>query len=100
MNDPIMNEFDQQHPYPKLPETYEEHDNQDLAGTLKKMKEEGKHQEMITYLIKHLERMISMMDFCFERLFNKKDKEFMIAYHQHIKSIHADIQKLSGNTDD
>ena len=64
------------------------------------MKEEGKHQEMITYLIKHLERMISMMDFCFERLFNKKDKEFMIAYHQHIKAIHADIQKLSGNTDD
>ena len=35
-----------------------------------------------------------MMDFCFERLFNKKDKEFMLAYQKHIQDIQSDLEKM------
>ena len=44
--------------------------------------------------------MIKFMDFSFERAFSQKDKEFMIAYREHIKEIQKEIDKLKNESND
>lgn len=43
--------------------------------------------EAIKAYIEGFDEMIKFMDFSFERAFSQKDKEFMIAYREHIKEI-------------
>lgn len=43
--------------------------------------------EQIQAYIEGFDEMIKFMDFSFERAFSQKDKEFMIAYREHIKEI-------------
>lgn len=40
------------------------------------------------------------MDFSFERAFQQKDKEFMIAYREHIKAIQIEIDQLKADSND
>ena len=44
--------------------------------------------------------MIQFMDFSFERAFQQKDKEFMIAYRAHIKEIQKEIDQLKADSND
>ena len=44
--------------------------------------------------------MIKFMDFSFERAFQQKDKEFMIAYRSHIKEIQKEIDQLKADSND
>ena len=50
--------------------------------------------EAIEAYIEGFDEMIKFMDFSFERAFSQKDKEFMIAYREHIKEIQKEIDKL------
>ena len=47
-----------------------------------------------------IEEMIQFMDFSFERAFQQKDKEFMIAYREHIKAIQIEIDQLKADSND
>lgn len=40
------------------------------------------------------------MDFSFEKVFQKKDKEFMIAYREHIQTIQTEIDSMKASTND
>ena len=57
----------------------------DDAGIGEKKKKTA--QEKIEEQIEGFDDMIKFMDFSFERAFQQKDKEFMIAYRAHIKEI-------------
>ncbi len=53
------------------------------SARLKKM---SGHEQIRAY-IEGFDEMIKFMDFSFERAFQQKDKEFMLAYRDHIKMI-------------
>ena len=57
------------------------------------------HDQIQAY-IEGFDEMIKFMDFSFERAFQQKDKEFMIAYREHIKEIQTEIDKLKAETND
>ena len=40
------------------------------------------------------------MDWTFEQCFQQKDKEFMIAYREHISQIQSEINKIKAETND
>lgn len=57
-------------------------------------------EEKIKDEIKGFDEMIKFMDFSFERAFQQKDKEFMIAYRAHIKEIQKEIDQLKADSND
>ena len=56
--------------------------------------------EAIKAYIEGFDEMIKFMDFSFERAYSQKDKEFMIAYREHIKEIQKEIDKLKNESND
>ena len=57
-------------------------------------------QQKIEYFIKRFDTQIKWMDFSFEKVFQKKDKEFMIAYREHIQTIQTEIDSMKASTND
>lgn len=48
------------------------------------MTKKMKPKEQIEHYITQFDQMIKFMDFKFEDAFQQKDKEFMIAYREHV----------------
>ena len=57
-------------------------------------------RESIKEITKGFDEMIEFMDFSFERAFQQKDNEFMLAYRDHIKIIQKEIDQLKSQSND
>ena len=61
---------------------------------------EGAGMSKVKHFIAGFEEMIQFMDFSFERAFQQKDNEFMIAYRDHIKEIQLELDQLKRDSND
>lgn len=66
--------------------------------------EDGKQKlsprSQIMLYVDQFQYMIEFMDFSFETQFQTKDKEFMIAYREHVQVIQKDLNELKENCND
>ncbi len=79
----------------------DDEDPEDISEEdLEKKIKEMSGQQKIEYFIKRFDTQIKWMDFSFEKVFQKKDKEFMIAYREHIQTIQNEIDSMKASTND